>query len=218
MTKKHVMKTSLTALALGLTVALAGCGTSNEGGMGGMDHSSASPQMSQPPSPAVSDTSPSSTTAASFNDADVMFVQGMLPHHEQAVEMSDLLLKKPGVSTQTTALAKQVKAAQGPEITTMQGWLKAWGKSVDGGMGGMDHDMGGGMATDAQLQELDQADGPSGEKMFLQLMTGHHEGAIAMARAEVENGKDPDVIAMAHDIATSQQAEIDTMERLLAEL
>ena len=216
MMKKHVVKMSLTALAIGLTVGLAGCDSNNTGGMGGMDHNSPSPQMSQMPSASPNDASPSSSTAAPFNDTDVMFVQGMLPHHQQAVEMSDMLLKKSGVSAGTTALAEQVKAAQGPEITTMQSWLKAWGKSADAGMGGMDREMGGGMAAEAEMKELDQADAKTGEKMFLEMMTKHHQGAIMMAQMEVKNGKNPDTIAMAKDIATSQQAEIDTMKKLLA--
>jgi len=216
--KKHVVGTSLTALALGLTLALAGCGGSNDvGDMGGMDHGSASPHMSQVPSASTSPSaaSPEPSSATQFNDADVMFVQGMLPHHQQAVEMSDMLLKKSGVSAETTALAKQIKAAQGPEITTMQGWRKAWGQSADGGM---HHDMSGGMATEEEMKRFDHADAQAGEKMFLEMMTRHHQGAIAMAQTEVKNGKNPDAVAMARDIATSQQAEIDTMKNLLADL
>jgi uncharacterized protein (DUF305 family) len=219
MNKQHAVKAALTALALGVTLGLAGCGGSNDaGGMGGMDHGSASPQMSQMPSTSASEASPTSSTSAQFNDADVMFVQGMLPHHEQAVQMSDMLLKKPGVSAETTALAKQIKAAQEPEITTMQGWLKAWGKSADGGMGGMDHDMGGGIATEAEMQKFDQADAKTGEKMFLEMMVAHHQGAVAMAQKEVKDGENPDTVAMAKDIVTSQQAEIDTMKKLLTNL
>lgn len=219
MRMQHAVKATVTALTLGLTLGLAGCGGSNDaGGMGGMDHGSGSPQMSQMPSPSASDASPSSSAAAQFNDADVMFVQGMLPHHQQAVEMSDMLLKKSGVSAETTALAQQIKAAQGPEITTMQGWLKAWGESADGGMGGMDHDMGGGMATEADMKKFEQADGETGEKMFLEMMTAHHQGAIAMAQMQVKDGSNPDAIAMAKDIISSQQAEIDTMKKLLADL
>jgi uncharacterized protein (DUF305 family) len=216
---KHAVKATVTTLALGLTLGLAGCGGNNDaGGMGGMDHSSASPQMSQTPSPSASAASPSPSTAAQFNDADVMFVQGMLPHHQQAVEMSDMLAKKSGVSAETTALAQQIKAAQGPEITTMQGWLQAWGKDADGGMGGMDHDMGGGMASEEEMQKFDQANAKTGERMFLEMMTAHHQGAIAMAQMQVKSGKNSDAIAMAKDIVSSQQAEMDAMKKLLADL
>ena len=216
--KHHALKATLTALTLGVTLGLAGCGNTNAGNTGGMDHGSASPHMSQMPPTSASEASPTSSTAAQFNDTDVMFVQGMLPHHQQAVEMSDMLLKKSGVSAETTALAQQIKAAQGPEITTMQGWLKAWGKSADGGM---DQDMGGGMGgmtTEAEMQKFNQADAKTGEKMFLEMMTKHHQGAIMMAQMEVKNGMNPDTIAMATDIASSQQGEIDTMKKLLADL
>ncbi|HEX8509084.1 MAG TPA: DUF305 domain-containing protein [Propionibacteriaceae bacterium] len=220
MTKQHAVKATLTALAVGLTLGLAGCGGSNDaGGMGGMDHN-ASP-MSQMPTanPSSSDPSPAASAAAQFNDADVMFVQGMIPHHQQAVEMSDTLLKKSGITADTTALAKQIKAAQQPEITTMESWLKTWGKTADGGMGGMTHGgMGDGMATDDQLKAFEQADGPAAEKLYLEMMTKHHQGAIMMAQAELTNGESPDAIQLAKDITSSQQAEIATMKNLLAAL
>ena len=179
MTKQHAVKATLTAMAVGVTLGLAGCGGNNDaGGMGGMDPS-ASP-MSQMPSasPGSTDTSPSASAAAQFNDFDVMFVQGMIPHHKQAVEMSSTLLKKSGISADTTALAKQIQAAQQPEITTMESWLKTWGKTVDDGMGGMNHGgMGDGMATDAQMKAFDQTKGSAAEKMYLEMMTKHHQGA-----------------------------------------
>lgn len=205
------------ALALGATLGLAGCGSNDAGGMGGMNpSSSASPRMSQMPSQMPS---PTASTAGQFNTADVMFVQMMIPHHQQAVAMSDTLLKKTGISTETAALAKEIKAAQQPEITTMEGWLKAWGHDVGGGMGGMNH--GGtddGMATDAEMTTFDQADGAAAEKMYLEMMTKHHQGAITMAQAEIKNGKNADAVALAGNIVTSQQQEITTINNLLANL
>ncbi|HYP44211.1 MAG TPA: DUF305 domain-containing protein [Propionibacteriaceae bacterium] len=214
MTKHSAVKATLTALTLGVTLGLAGCGSNDAGGTSGMDHGSASPSMSQMPS---SSAPASETAAAQFNDADVMFVQGMLPHHSQAVEMSDGLLKKPGISAETTALAKQVKAAQQPEITTMEGWLKAWGESADGGTGhgGMGDD---GMATDADMKKFDQTSGASAEKVYLEMMTAHHEGAITMANAQIQGGENPDAVQMAKDIVSTQQAEVDTMKKMLARL
>ena len=220
MMKQHAVKATLTALAVGITLGLAGCGGSNDaGGMGGMDHS-ASPTSQMPSaSPSSTDASPSASVAAQFNDADVMFVQGMIPHHKQAVDMSSTLLKKPGITAETTALAKQIQAAQQPEITTMESWLKTWGKTVDDGMGGMNHgSMGDGMATDAQMKEFDQADGSAAEKMYLEMMTNHHQGAIMMAQTEQKSGSNPDAIQLAENIATSQEAELTTMKKLLAAL
>jgi uncharacterized protein (DUF305 family) len=220
MIKQHVVKATLTALTVGLALGLAGCGGTDPGGAGG----SASPQMphmSQMPSVGTSPGggSPDASTAAQFNDADVMFVQAMLPHHTQAVSLSDTLLAKSGISAETTTLAKQIKAAQQPEITTMQGWLKAWGQSADAGMDGMGGTgMGDGMATDAQLKQLDQASGTTAEKTYLTLMTRHHQGAIMMANGEITSGNNLDAVQLAHTIATSQQAEIETMKKILATL
>ncbi len=217
MMKQHAVKTTLTALTIGVTLGLAGCGSSNNaGGMGGMD-TSTSP-MSQMPStsPSSTEASPSASAAAQFNDADVMFVQGMIPHHKQAVDMSNSLLKKTGITEDTTALAKQIQAAQQPEITTMEGWLKTWGKPADGGM---DHgSMGDGMATDAQMKAFDQEEGSAAEKVYLEMMTEHHQGAIMMAQTEQKGGKNPEAIQLAKNIATSQDAELTTMKKLLAAL
>ena len=218
MMKQHAVKATLTTLALGVTLGLAGCEGSNDaGGIGGMDQS-ASP-MSQMPSASSDGASPSASAAAQFNDADVMFVQGMIPHHKQAVEMSSTLLKKSGISADTTTLAKQIQAAQQPEITTMESWLQTWSKTLDDGMGGMNHGgMGDGMATDAQMKAFDQTKGSAAEKMYLEMMTKHHQGAIMMAQSELKNGKSPDAIQLAKNIATSQQSELTTMKKLLAAL
>lgn len=213
MTSKYAIRSTFAALAAGLTLGLAACGTSDDPGMGGMDHGS----RSAPTTPAAS-ASGSASTTAEFNDPDVMFVQGMLPHHQQAVEMSDTLLAKNGISAETTALAQQINSAQQSEIATMKGWLTAWGKSAEGGMGGMDHDMRGGMATDAELERFDQVRGSDAEKMFLEMMTKHHQGAIAMARTEISDGKNADAVQMANSIVSSQQAEIETMKKLLGKL
>jgi uncharacterized protein (DUF305 family) len=79
--------------------------------------------------------------------------------------------------------------------------------------------MGDGMATDAQMKEFDQAKGGSAaEKMYLEMMTKHHQGAIMMAQSELKNGKSPDATQLAKNITTSQQAEITTMKKLLAAL
>lgn len=220
MMKKQVLKAAaLTALAVGTTLGLAGCGSNDVGGMGGMNPSSpASSHMSQMPSPMAS-SSPGASTAGQFNAGDVMFAQMMIPHHQQAVAMSDTLSKKSGVSAETTGLAKEIKAAQQPEITTMQGWLKAWGHDMSGGMGGMNHrGTDNGMATDAEMKTFDQTGGTAAEKMYLEMMTKHHQGAIAMAQNETKNGKNTDAVTLANNIITSQQQEITTMKKLLANL
>ena len=213
MNSKHVARAGLTALALSLTLGLAACGNNdNSAGMGGFSSTTA-PMSPMSPAPTGSP-----SAAAAFNDADVMFAKMMLPHHQQAVAMSETLLGKSGVSAETTALAQQIKDAQQPETTTLKGWLTAWGQSADGGMNGMDHGGMDGMATADELEKFDQAKGKDAEKRFLEMMTTHHQGAITMAKTEISDGKHSDAIAMARTIATSQQAEIATMKKLLDRL
>lgn len=116
---------ALASTALITTLVLAGCGQNNDPGMSGMDHGSSS-------------SSPSSSEAsADFNAADEMFVTMMIPHHQQAIEMSDMILVKQGIDPRVADLAKQIKAAQGPEIEQMQGWLNQWGMSGMPGMNDM---------------------------------------------------------------------------------
>lgn len=206
MHRTHAVSAGLGALALATTLVLGGCGRTDDASMGGMHHSTSPASTSSP--------STSSSVSASFNDADVVFVQGMIPHHEQAVAMSDSLLKKTEVAPQVAALAKQIQDAQQPEIDTMKGWLTAWGQ----GTGGMHHGSDGGMATAAELEELEKADGASGQRRYLEMMTAHHTGAIQMAQTEISDGKNPDAIKMAKDIVTVQQREITVMKDLLRTL
>lgn len=212
MTRTHVRR-ALLAGALTATVALlAACGS--DGGHGGMS------------------SNPSGTAAATgstaHNTADVMFAQMMIPHHQQAVEMSTLAATRANDSEVKT-LAAQILAAQQPEIETMTAWLSAWGSSMPAMTGGMD--MGGmghgatmsagmmaGMASDADMAALTAATGTDFDKRFCRLMIAHHEGAIAMAKTEVAQGTNSAAKTMAQQIITSQQAEIDEMNAILARL
>ncbi|MBI3689447.1 MAG: DUF305 domain-containing protein [Mycolicibacterium aromaticivorans] len=81
--------------------------------------------------------SATATPVAAHNQADMMFAHMMIPHHRQAIEMSDMILAKQGIDARVVDLAKQIKAAQGPEIDTMQGWLNQWGMPGMPGMNNM---------------------------------------------------------------------------------
>ncbi|GAA3228159.1 hypothetical protein GCM10017691_19120 [Pseudonocardia petroleophila] len=161
------------------------------------------------------------------NDADLAFVQGMIPHHRQAVEMADLVAGR-SQNAQVIDLAARIGGGQQPEIDTMVGWLEEWGAEVPaedggmGGMGGMDHggDMGamGGMMTPEQMQQLQGASGPAFDRMFLEMMTEHHRGAVEMAQTELQDGADPDALALAQKIIDTQQAEITEMDTLLQQV
>ncbi len=200
---------ALASTALITTLVLAGCGQNNDpGGMPGMDHGSSS-------------SSPSSSEASGdFNAADEMFVTMMIPHHQQAIEMADLILGKDGIDERVVTLAQQIKDAQGPEIETMQGWLQEWGlPSPDlsmGGMDGMDH--GGGMMSEEDMTALESATGVEATRLFLQGMIEHHNGAIMMAEMELSNGQNPDVLELAQQVIDGQKAEVTTMQEILDSL
>ena len=166
-------------------------------------------------------TTPESTeeeSTAIFNEADVMFAQMMIPHHTQAVEMSDIILEKDGISAETIELADQIKAEQQPEIEQLEGFLDEWGvEPMSEDMSAMDHSMPG-MMTDDDLNALFDAEGSEAERLFLEHMTEHHEGAIDMANTEISDGENAEAIELAESIVTAQEEEIAQMDELLAAL
>jgi uncharacterized protein (DUF305 family) len=210
----------LSAVALVSGLALAGCSTSassgssgssssnsSSSGMAGMDHGS----MPMTPVSAA----PSS---GGFNDADVMFAQMMIPHHRQAVEMSDIVLAKTGVDSRVTALAQKIKAAQQPEIDELTSWLSAWGKPAPSSSSHSMEGMGDGMMSSDDMAKLKAVDGSAASKLFLSQMIDHHEGAVEMAKTEASSGSDAKAVAMAKSIVETQTAEIAEMKALLASL
>ena len=178
----------------------------------------------------VASSSPSATdTQAAHNHADAMFAHMMIPHHQQAIEMSDMLFGKQGIDPEITAMAEQIKKAQGPEIEQMQTWLQEWGTPpmpTPDGMPGHNmpgHDMGqmpgmadgDGMMSQADMTALQNAQGDEAGRLFLTQMIAHHEGAITMAQQEIDTGQYPATVELARSIVTSQQAEIATMKGML---
>ncbi len=200
------LKITASALAVVATLALAGCG--NDSAASGM------PMGGGPSSTASSGT----PAAGAHNEADVMFATMMLPHHQQAVDMSRLLLAKTGVPADVRTLARQIQDEQSPEITQLAGWLVGWGVPAASPMGGMDHDMGDGMMSQADMDKLENATGTDAARLYLTGMTAHHRGALAMARTELAQGQNADATTLAQSILTSQQAEIAEMARLRSAL
>lgn len=206
------IKTLSIAAALAASIGLAGCAAnSGSGGSMPMNHGSSNPMSSTMPS---AGTMPGAS--ADHNQADIMFAQMMIPHHAQAVEMSGIILAKPGMPAEVTALATKIKAAQAPEIEQMTGWLSGW--NVPTMMS--DHSGHGmaGMVDDDGIEKLKSATGTEAARLFLEQMIGHHEGAIDMAQQEISAGKFPDAVKLGHDIVDAQQAEITQMKQLLATL
>ncbi|MGC1208656.1 MAG: DUF305 domain-containing protein [Ornithinimicrobium sp.] len=152
-------------------------------------------------------------TSDTFNDADVEFATGMIPHHQQALEMSEMALAQGG--PEVVDLAEQIEAAQDPEIETMTGWLQDWGVEAPTGMEGMD-DMGDmGMMDADDMQEMMGAEGSEFDTVWLEMMIEHHEGAIAMSQVEQTEGANPEAVDLAATIIEAQQAEIIEMEKML---
>lgn len=173
---------------------------------------------------------PGSTTTldipegAEFNATDVAFAQGMIPHHAQAIEMADMALE---ISTNpdVTVLAEQIKAAQGPEIDQMTTWLTDWDQTVPDPDAPMDENMdsaGGmmmtGMMSEADMARMGNATGTDFDRMFLEMMILHHEGAIEMAEQELADGKYQPTKDLAQAVITGQQAEIEEMNALIDSL
>ena len=157
----------------------------------------------------------SSSASASFNKADVSFATDMAGHHQQAVEMSQMLLDKSDIDPRVVTLAEEIKAAQGPEIKQMKSWLSDWGQKSDS-MSGMD--MGGSMMSDADMNDLKSSTGLAASKLFLTQMTVHHKSALVMAKTEVDSGKNADAVTLAKNIISTQTTEITTMSDILASL
>lgn len=155
-------------------------------------------------------TSESGEQTAEFNDADVHFAQMMIPHHEQAVEMADLADTRAG--GEVRALAEEIRAAQGPEIEQMETLLDAWDAEVEHGM---DHSQMEGMLSEEQMTQLEEAEGEEFDALFLQFMVLHHEGAVDMARTELDDGVNPEARELAEEIIAAQEDEIELMNEML---
>ncbi len=158
----------------------------------------------------------STSQQQSHNEADVTFVREMIPHHLGAIEMARLTEGRTG-NPEILDLAHRIEQAQGPEIEQMRGWLDAWGVGHD--MPGMDHgDMGHGempgMGAE-DMRKLEQANGTEFDRLFLELMIEHHQGAVDMSETVLAEGSDPRVADLAQRIVDAQEAEIAEMRSLL---
>ena len=154
--------------------------------------------------------------AIGFNDSDVMFSQMMSPHHEQAIEMSDIALDPTvGASDVVKELATRIKGAQDPEIATMKAFLTSWKMSLTPDSS-MDHsDMMSGMLSADEITKLSTLRGAEFDRAWMTGMIAHHEGAIEMAKDVLEDGTNSAVRTLATAITTAQDSEILEMKKLL---
>ncbi|MEU6428526.1 DUF305 domain-containing protein [Microbispora sp. NPDC046973] len=198
------------AALLGAGLLVNACGSTDTAAHDMSATSSMSAMPAESPAPATS-------PAAYHNDRDIWFAQMMIPHHRQALEMAKLAEDR-AAGGKVKELAKQIEAAQDPEIQTMTGWLESWGVQVpdeDGmPMDHMDHGMPG-MMSGEDMKKLEGLKGAAFDKAFLTMMIQHHEGAITMAKEEQGAGVYEPAKQMADAIIAGQSAEISTMRKLL---
>jgi uncharacterized protein (DUF305 family) len=160
--------------------------------------------------------------------ADVKFMQGMIMHHSQAVEMTELLRTR-SHDKEVQALGKRISVSQTDEMKFMRQWLTDRGEPISehDGMEGMDMPgmdmsmpMMPGMLTAEQMKALAAATGPQFDRLFLTGMIQHHSGALTMVKdlfASQGAGQDPQLFDFASDVDNTQQAEIDIMKHMLKE-
>jgi uncharacterized protein (DUF305 family) len=182
--------------------------------------------------PAQQTTAPAAATPAADNKvrngytlADVRFMQGMIGHHAQALTMSALVPER----TQRRdfhLMAERITLSQVSEIDQMKRWLQTRGESLPAEDAHVHAAMGHGelmpgMLTEAELTQLKNARGTEFEKLFLQLMIKHHEGALQMVKqlyATPASGQEPELFILASDVDADQTAEIRRMRALLSQL
>jgi uncharacterized protein (DUF305 family) len=165
--------------------------------------------------------------AASYSPADVTFMQGMIMHHQQAVDMAALVKQRTNRGELVT-IAGRIESSQADEIAFMRGWLAERGEPVavpgmKGGKGEQQHahHTMAGMASPEQMKALAAASGAEFDRQFLTLMIAHHEGALTMVKDLLKqpgSAADPVLFQFVSDIETEQKSEIDRMDTLLAGL
>jgi uncharacterized protein (DUF305 family) len=158
----------------------------------------------------------SSAPAAAYNDQDVLFLQMMVTHHEQGLEMASLAADR-AERKQVRTLAAAVKATESEELKLMTSWLKKWSKPTTSDAASNAHlHHGAAPATGAkELKALRKTKGAGFEPAFLNLFIGHQGSAVEMARAEQSKGASPVAKAFAGRVVESRTAEIQQMLRLL---
>jgi uncharacterized protein (DUF305 family) len=205
-----------------LAAALGGCAARSERGV----ESERGVQIVQPGAPGRASRVIDAADAADlsgvrFTPADVRFVQGMIGHHAQALEMTALLPQRTS-REDMRLLAKRIELSQEDEIKMMQDWLRSRGQQVPDPHAHHAHgaELMPGMLTPAEMERLRAATGAEFDRLFLQFMIAHHEGALVMVEELFKTpggGQEPEIFAFASDVDADQSMEIDRMRALLQE-
>jgi uncharacterized protein (DUF305 family) len=187
----------------------------------------AAPKIVQPGAPGQSSRVIGADEAAdlsrvAYTEADVKFMQGMISHHAQALEMT-ALLRKQSESEDMAKLGLRIELSQADEIDMMQSWLRTRGENVTDVHAHHAHGatLMPGMLSPEEMSLLSEAKGTAFDRLFLELMIKHHEGALIMVEdllAQAGAGQDSDIFAFLSDITADQSMEIDRMGAMLARL
>jgi len=184
-----------------------------------------SPQIVQPGAPGqatrvISAEKATDLSRVQFTAADVRFMQGMIGHHAQALEMAALLPER-SRRDDMRLLAKRIEVSQADEIQMMERWLEARGQKVPGPHA--HHAPGAvlmpGMLNAEEMGRLADARGEAFDRLFLELMIKHHEGALTMVKELFSNagaGQESEIFAFASDVDADQRMEIDRMRGMIA--
>jgi uncharacterized protein (DUF305 family) len=199
-------------------VCAAGCGSASSG---------SAPPVIQPGAPGQQDKVLTADTASAlpqpkFSPADVTFMQGMIHHHSQAIDMVELLYQRTA-SDDMRKLARRIEVSQNDELGMMRRWLEARGQEVPGPHA---HHMPGaplmpGMLTPDEMAKLATVKGPEFDRLFLEGMIKHHSGALTMVAdlfATAGAAQGSEIFAFASDVDADQRMEIDRMSAMLKEL
>jgi uncharacterized protein (DUF305 family) len=206
-------------LVLLLTTVLVSCKTAGGG-------SSTGTRIMQPGAPgqdtqAISSERATDLSKVGHTPADVKFMQGMIGHHAQAVEMVALINER-SKSPDLKMLGLRIQVSQDDEMNMMRKWLEVRGEKIPGPHS--HHEPGGfmpGMLTTEEMSQLSAAKGVEFDRLFLQGMIKHHAGAITMVDELFKTpgaGQDGDIFAFASDVDSDQRMEIDRMGMMLREL
>ena len=162
------------------------------------------------------------TTAIRHTPSDVRFMQGMIGHHAQALEMTALLRSRT-VSEDMRKLGMRIEVSQADEIKMMQDWLQRRGERLPDPHA--HHAPGAhlmpGMLTPEEMSRLGDAKGSVFDRLFLELMIKHHEGALVMVQdlfSQPRAGQEPEIFTFASDVDADQRMEIQRMASMLKEL
>ncbi|SCG36216.1 DUF305 domain-containing protein [Micromonospora humi] len=148
-----------------------------------------------------------------YNGLDVWYVRMMIPHHEQALEMAKLAPDR-AADPRIRAVADRIRAAQGPEVGVLRAWLST--RDLPAEVAGHDHATMRGMQSAEAMRQLSDARGAAFDRLFVRMMTAHHEGAVVMSSDLLKVGADQTMQEFATGVAVEQSAEIGRMRALLA--